>query len=266
MSESSAPSRQEIFSRTARLLGCGALDRLQKANVIIFGVGGVGSWAAETLIRTGVGNLTIVDADVVAVSNINRQLPALTSTVGTPKVETLRDHLLLINPEANITAVHGLYNAQTAAEFNIGAFDYVIDCIDSLADKALLILNATGAAKQAAKDGHTVQFFSSMGAALKTDPSRISVTEFWNVKGCPLAAALRRRFKKSSTFPARKFKCVYSDELVPNSEDFCMPQPTDGPEPMSFGKVAINGSLMQITAIFGITLASLVINSIAASK
>lgn len=105
----------ETFDRTARLIGNEALDRMSQARVILFGVGGVGSWAAETLVRTGIARLTIVDADRVAESNINRQLPALTSTVGQVKVDVLRQRLLDINPQAEITAVHGLYNADTAS-------------------------------------------------------------------------------------------------------------------------------------------------------
>ncbi len=212
---------------------------MSQARVILFGIGGVGSWAAETLVRTGIARLTIVDADRVAESNINRQLPALTSTVGQVKV-------------------HGLYNADTASSWQLGDYDYIIDAIDSLADKALLILNAT----QAMRGGHT-RFYSSMGAALKIDPSRIAVAEFWKVKGCPLAAALRRKFKKSGIFPAHKFKCVYSDELIPNHPGYEPPAtPTHTTAPMTFNKVATNGSLMHITAIFGITLASLVIQDI----
>lgn len=246
----------EIFDRTARLAGPQGLVGLSRVRVIIFGVGGVGGWTAETLVRTGVTHLTIVDADRVAPSNINRQLPALTSTVGQVKVDVLRRRLLDINPEAEITAVHGLYTADTAADYDLRDYDYVIDAIDSLSDKALLILNAT----RAMAEGHT-KFYSSMGAALKMDPSRIAVAEFWNVKGCPLAAALRRRFKKSGVFPARKFKCVYSDELVPNHPDYRHEEaPID--KSMSFHKVATNGSLMHITAIFGITLASLVIRDV----
>ena len=248
--------RSQIFDRTARLLGNDGLECLDRIKVIIFGVGGVGSWAAETLVRTGVTHVTIVDADKVAASNVNRQLPALVSTVGQVKVDVLRRHLLDINPEASVTALHTLYNTSTASSFSLEDYDYVIDAIDSLSDKALLILNAT----EAMSLHKGMKLFSSMGAALKLDPSRIAVDEFWKVKGYPLAAALRRKFKKSGRFPARKFKCVYSDELVPNSPAY-EPAATEdgGMAPMSFNKAVTNGSLMHITSIFGITLASLVI-------
>lgn len=252
-----------VFDRSARLLGPEAMERMARARVIIFGVGGVGSWTAETLVRTGITKLTIVDADRVAVSNINRQLPALSTTVGEEKTEVLRRRLLEINPDAEITAINCLYDSTTASSFNLEEWDYVVDAIDSLSDKALLILKATDAMSATASTDRPVKFFSSMGAALKLDPSRIAVAEFWNVKGCPLAAALRRRFKKSGIFPRRKFKCVYSDELVPNHPGYSSDVNDTA---MTFGKVAVNGSLMHITAVFGITLASLIIRDLAGRK
>ncbi|MDE5828899.1 MAG: tRNA threonylcarbamoyladenosine dehydratase [Duncaniella sp.] len=235
------------LSRVALLTGEAGLDSLRSCRVILFGTGGVGAWAAEALVRSGIGHLTIVDADSVAPSNINRQLPALHSTIGQEKTGVLRSRLLDIAPEAEIVAVQGFYNASTAADFHLEEYDYVIDAIDSLADKALLILNATAAG---------VTLFSSMGAALKMDPLKICVAEFWKVTGCPLAAALRRRFKKSGQMPRRKFKCVYSPELLTNH-----PEAVDlsGETALSYGKVAVNGALMHITATFGLILASLVI-------
>lgn len=228
-----------LFDRAELLLGPEAMERLARARVIVFGVGGVGSWCAEALIRTGVGNITIVDPDTVAESNVNRQLPATTATIGQPKVEAMRRHLLEVNPEAKITALQTRYCADNADEFNFSDYDFVVDAIDSVSDKALLILRATAC--------RSTTPVSSMGAARKLDPSRIRVAEFWQAKGCPLAAALRARFKRLQQFPARKFKVVFSDEVRPNTR-------ADGP----------NGSLMHITAIWGLTLASLIIRKIAA--
>lgn len=230
---------QEIFDRAEMLLGTDAMERLRDTRVIVFGVGGVGSWCAEGLVRTGVGHITVVDPDCVVPSNVNRQLPATTLTIGRPKVEVMRERLLAINPEADVVARQERYCADTADSFPLEQYDYVIDAIDSVADKALLILNATSAT------GTTL--FSSMGAARKLDPQRIRVAEFWQVKGCPLAAALRQRFKRGGVYPRRKFKAVYSDEVRPNRHD-----PADGTH--------TNGSLVHITAIWGMTLASLVIN------
>lgn len=251
--------RNLTFDRTARLTGHPALALMERVPVIIFGLGGVGSWAAEALVRTGFARLTLVDADTVAPTNINRQLPALQSTVGRPKTDVMAERLLAINPDADITTVHGLYTAGTAADFDLASYGYIFDCIDSLADKALLILNATRAT---AGSGGGVRFYSSMGAALKLDPTRIATAEFWKVKGCPLAAALRRRFKKSGQMPARKFTCVYSDELVGCHPRYVETDNGVADGSMTFNKVATNGSLMHITATFGLTLASLAVRDL----
>jgi tRNA A37 threonylcarbamoyladenosine dehydratase len=233
---------QEIFSRAELLLGSEAMKCLSEKRVMIFGVGGVGSWCAEALIRTGITHLTIVDFDSVSPSNINRQLMATTATIGQPKVEVLRQRLLAINPLAEITALQQMLTEDSIEQFHLASYDYVIDAIDSLKNKALLIL------KTCETDA---RLFSSMGAALKLDPSRIRVTEFWKVEGDPLARALRKHFKSMQQYPQRKFQCVFSDEQLAN-------QPIAAPN-----AERANGSLMHITAIFGLTLASLVIRDAA---
>lgn len=240
----------EIFNRAGLLLGEEAMHRLADMRVIIFGVGGVGSWCVESLLRSGVGHITIVDSDRVCESNVNRQMMATTKTVGQIKVEALRERLLEINPEADIKAVCEVYNEQTADSFRLNSYDYVIDCIDSVKDKMLLIERATRS---------KARFLSSMGAALKIDPTRVKVAEFWKVQGCPLARTLRQRFKRADIRPARKFLCVYSDELLPNrGADEYSETPSASADSPSAGKRP-NGSLMHITAIFGLTLAGLVI-------
>ena len=176
-----------IFRRSELLLGVDTIERIGQKRVIIFGVGGVGSWCAESLVRSGIRHLTIVDSDRVCITNINRQLMATTKTVGQVKVEVLKERLLSINPSADITALQKIFTQDTADEFEIGSYDYIIDAIDSLKDKALLILMATRT---------KAKFISSMGAALKLDPTRIKITEFWKVQGDPLARALRKKFKQ----------------------------------------------------------------------
>ena len=237
----------DIFKRSNLLLGDEAMQIVAAKRVIIFGVGGVGSWCAESLIRSGIHHLTIVDSDRVCASNINRQLMATTLTVGQVKVHALKERLLSINPQADITTIEKVFNEESADTFDLDSYDYIIDAIDSLKDKALLILLAT---KSKAK------FFSSMGAALKIDPTRIRVTEFWKVEGDPLARMLRKRFKQNNQYPSRKFQCVYSDELLQNKG----PQPQEKEETLSqITKGQTNGSLAHITAIFGFTLAGLVL-------
>lgn len=223
-------------SRTRLLIGDEAADRLSRTRVIVFGVGGVGSWCVEGLVRSGVRRVTIVDPDRVCPSNVNRQLMATARTIGEVKVDALKDHLLDICPEAEIEARHEAFRAETAGQFDLDQYDFVIDAIDSLQDKMLLIRTACAS---------KAMLFSSMGAARKLDPTRVKTAEFWKVQGCPLARSLRQGFKRSGLMPSRKFKCVYSDELLDNAGT---PQ-----EPRA------NGSMVHITAVFGFTLAGMVI-------
>ena len=225
---------KNIFQRAAQLLGEATMEMMARKRVIIFGIGGVGSWCAEALVRTGIQHLTIVDFDRVDVTNVNRQLMATTQTVGQTKVEVLRERLLTINPNAEITAIADRFCVESASRFTLEAYDYIIDAIDSLADKALLLLTASET---------QAKLFSSMGAARKLDATKVKVAEFWKVQGDPLARALRNRFKKAQTFPMHKFQCVYSDEA---------PQ----------GQGNEKGSLVHITAVFGMMLAGLVVRDI----
>lgn len=262
-------SEKDIFHRAERLLGATAMERIQKVKVIIFGVGGVGSWCAESLVRSGVKHLTIVDPDCVAVTNINRQLMATTRTVGQPKVEVLAERLLEISPDAEITPLQTTYSKETMDSFHLEDYDYIIDCIDSLKDKIQLIVHATSinccedsAANDTANDTcsntDTARkypvFFSSMGAALRIDPQKIKVTEFWKVRNDTLGSLLRKRMRQKKLMPKRKFLCVYSEELPMENQGF-----TD--ETCDY-KAVINGSLHHITGIFGFTLAGLVMSDI----
>ena len=271
---------QAIFRRSELLLGDKAMRSIAEKRVIIFGVGGVGSWCAESLVRSGIRQLTIVDSDRVCITNINRQLMATSKTVGQVKVDVLKERLLSINPAAEITAIQQIFTAETADSFHIDSYDYIIDAIDSLKDKALLILMAT-ASSRTGVDGKAPKFFSSMGAALKLDPTRIKTAEFWKVQGDPLARALRNRFKRDKVFPKRKFQCVYSDELLQNkghnatcgTEQCMCPKAKTGPGDPSLlnhewcsSKAQINGTLAHITAIFGFMLAGLVIQDIVQSS
>lgn len=225
-----------IHTRSCTILGNEAMQTLNRKRVIVFGVGGVGSWCAESLVRTGLTHLTIVDSDTVCVTNCNRQLMAVSSTIGQSKVEAMKRRLNDINPDAQITALSTRYTPESAEQFHLEEYDVVIDCIDSLPDKADLILRTSRLYPD-------TLLLSSMGAALKKDPTKIQVAEFWKVEGDALARALRNRFKRSKQFPAHKFQCVYSKEPpLPNLVE------GDG-----------NGSLVHITSIFGMMLSGLAI-------
>lgn len=240
-----------IFNRTALLLGDDVMAALDQARVILFGVGGVGSWCAEGLVRSGLTQLTLVDSDCVSESNINRQLMATTRTVGQVKVEALKERLLEINPSARITAIRRAYSAETADSFQLETYDYILDAIDSLKEKSDLILRGTRT---------PAVFFSSMGAACKVDPQAIRVAEFWNVRGCPLGAALRKKFKQNHTWPGHKFHCVYDEEVLPNRGKALAADASNSE--WDGRKAQINGTTAHITAIFGMTLAGLVIEDI----
>jgi tRNA A37 threonylcarbamoyladenosine dehydratase len=255
---------QGIFRRAELLVGNDSMAKAKETRVIIFGVGGVGSWCAESLVRSGIGHLTLVDSDRVCITNVNRQLMATMKTVGMVKVDALKERLLSINPKVDIIALQKIYSAETADSFNLDDYDYVIDAIDSLENKALLIKRATAA---------HCKFYSSMGAALKMDPTKISVAEFWKVQGCPLARALRNKFKRAKEFPRRKFLCVYSPEVMENRGEnhscgtsACLcPKAQVGPGDPNLvnhewcsSKAQINGTMAHTTAIFGFMLAGLV--------
>lgn len=257
-----------IFQRTELLIGKDKMTKLQNKHVIIFGIGGVGSWCAESLIRTGIQHLTIVDSDRVCVTNINRQILATTKTIGKVKTEVLKERLLEINPHAEITALQMIYSKDTHDTFQLETYDFIVDAIDSFSNKILLIHKATQT---------NAVFFSSMGAALKMDPTRIKVAEFWNVDGCPLGAALRKKIRQSKVEVRKKFLCVYSDELLENqgenascgTEKCLCPKALNGPgDPDLVNhewcslKAQVNGTTSHIPAIFGLTIAGLVTQSI----
>lgn len=253
-----------IFQRTQLLLGDERMRLLAEKRVILFGIGGVGSWCAESLVRTGIKHLTIVDSDRICVTNVNRQLHATTKTVGQVKVEALKARLLDINPNAEITAIQDIYNEHTRESFQLETYDYIVDAIDSLSYKVDLIRSATKT---------KAYFVSSMGASLKIDPTRVQVAEFWDVKGCPLASAVRKRIRRGEA-PAKKFLCVFSDEVLNNcgsgsscgSETCLCPKtsqnignPNLANHEWCTSKAVINGTTAHITAIFGFTIAGLVV-------
>ena len=228
----------EFFSRSEALLGAEAMARLRAARVLVVGVGGVGSWCAEALVRTGLGHVTLVDDDIVAESNVNRQCPATAATVGRPKVEAMAERLKTINPECEIEAICKRFSVGQSNNLNnrtIEQFSIVIDAIDSVDCKAELILGTTEAG---------VPLVSSMGAALRLDPTKVKVTRFEKVEGDGLAKALRQRFKKLGRFPKGKFVCVWSSEPVIEQSE------------QSNNRTIFKGSLMPVTATFGMCLAS----------
>jgi len=238
------------FHRSKLLIGDAALARLAEARVILFGVGGVGSWCAEALIRSGLGQLTLVDNDVVCETNINRQMQATSKTVGQLKVEALKARLLEIQPDAQIETLPIAYNRDTREGFDLAQYDYVIDAIDSLSHKVNLIASAMEA-------GTTL--FSAMGAASKMDPTTIKVDSIWKSKGCRLARFVRKRLRKHGA--TGDCLCVYSPERFSLFGDATEPE-GDDVDAWSETKAQTNGSMIHMTGTFGFHLAGLVVQDV----
>jgi tRNA A37 threonylcarbamoyladenosine dehydratase len=233
-----------IFRRLEALVGESALERLRRARVALFGAGGVGSWCAEALVRNGIGNLTVMDSDLVCETDINRQLQATWSTLGMPKVKALTAHLADINPDAEITGHFESWNPRSSETFDLGAHDYIVDAIDSLGAKVDLIARTLA--------GDNI-LFSSLGASRKLDPTRVRVDSFWDVEGCPLGKHMRKRLRNRGA--TKNFLCVYSNENLPGRSS----EMTDVQDDLEQRN---NGSAVHVTAVFGLVLAGLVVQDI----
>lgn len=232
----------EWTERAALLFTENGLTKLQNANVLVVGLGGVGSFSAEFLARAGVGKMTIVDGDVVDITNINRQLPALHSTVGQPKITIVGDRLMDINPELQLTRVQEFLSPERAFEIVSEDFDYVLDCIDSVTPKLNLII----AAKR-----KRVKIISSMGAGGKMEAAKVKVADINNTENCFLAKTIRRRLKEHKI---DKLKVVFSSEI----QDEASLKITDG----SNYKKSFYGTNSYMPGLFGLYAAETVIRYI----
>ena len=232
-----------FFQRLALITGADVLQRLEHTRVMVCGLGGVGSWCAEAHVRSGVGNICIVDFDTVCTGNVNRQIQATSRTIGSAKAEVLKERLLEINPCCKVNARTEKFSREKTDDFDLETMCYVIDAIDILADKLDLIEACMAA---------DVTLFSSMGMAQKMDPQRIKVSCIWETQGCPLARLVRNGLRKRGC--QGDFFVVYSDERLPRHDE-CLD------EEQSNGKF-INGSAVTVTASAGMALASLVLRDV----
>ncbi len=192
---------KEELSRTAIIVGEAGIVKLKNAKVAIFGLGGVGGHAAEAIVRAGIGSIDLIDHDTVSLSNINRQLAALHSTVGKLKVDVLKERFIDINPMVNINTFPVFYDNDTEKQFDLSTYDYIIDAIDSVGAKINLIVNA---------EKCNTPIISSMGAGNKLDPTAFTVSDIYKTSVCPLAKVMRYELKKKGI---KKLKCVYSKEI-----------------------------------------------------
>lgn len=200
MNAMNSKTGNEQYSRTELIIGSEALDKIKGSSVIVFGIGGVGSYVVEGLARAGVGRLTLVDNDVVDITNINRQLPALHSTIGKFKADVMADRIRDINPECEVEAVKCFFMPDTADSFDFTKYDYVVDAIDTVTGKLALI-------EKAYNEG--IPVISSMGTGNKLDPSLFKITTIEKTRVCPLAKVMRKELK---TRGIRGIKVLYSEE------------------------------------------------------
>ena len=235
------------FSRTRILLGDEGIDKLNNARVIIFGVGGVGGYVAESLARCGVGHIDLVDSDVVSETNINRQIIALHSTVGCYKTEVMRDRIMDINPNAEVVVHNCFYLPETADQFDFSKYDYVIDAVDTVTAKISIIVEAKN------KD---VPVISSMGAGNKMNPASFQVADIYKTSVCPLAKVMRRELKKRGI---KKLKCVYSTELPIQIDES---SPEYKAELEESGKRQIPGSTAFAPSVAGLIIGSEVVKDL----
>ncbi len=234
--------KQDI--RTAMLLGEDGVEKLKNSRIAVFGIGGVGGHAAEALARAGVGALDLFDGDVVSESNINRQLVALHSTIGRFKAEVMAARIRDINPNARVHVRNVFYTAENAAEFPLDAYDYVLDAVDMVSAKLLLVENATAA---------NVPIISCMGAGNKLDPTAFRISDIYKTKMCPLAKVMRRELKLRGV---RKLKVVYSEEIPQTPLSF-EEESTLAPQ-----KRQTPGSLSFVPSVAGLILAGEVIKDL----
>ena len=246
----------DAFSRTEMLLGSVAMTKLADSRVAVFGIGGVGSFTVEALVRAGVGNLTLIDDDLVCLTNLNRQLHATTRTIGRPKVEIMRDRVLEINPGAKVTILQKFYLPENAEEFFNEKYDFVVDAIDTVTAKIDLIVRA---------QAKGIPVISCMGAGNKLDPTRFEVADIFKTTMCPLAKVMRYELRARGV---KSLKVVYSKEkpLTPQNEtdtgcrDHCVCPP--GSTRTGNIRRQIPGSVSFVPSVAGLILAGEVVKDL----
>lgn len=237
------------FSRTELLIGQAALEKLQNSRVAIFGVGGVGGYVCEALVRSGVGHFDLIDNDTVSLTNINRQIIALHSTIGKLKVDVMKERMLDINPDVDVLVHPCFYLPETADQFDFSNYDYVVDAIDIVTGKIEIIVQA---------DAHQVPVISSMGAGNKLNPAMMEVSDIYKTSVCPLARVMRRELKKRHI---KHCKVVYSKEkAIQPSQASLEKYGADSEE--NFTKKSIPGSTAFVPSVAGLILASEVIKDL----
>ena len=244
------------FSRTQLLLGADAMESLNSKRVAVFGIGGVGGYVCEALVRSGIGSFDLIDDDKVCLTNLNRQIIATRKTIGKYKVEVMRDRMLEINPDAKIEIHKCFFLPENADDFAFSEYDYIVDAVDTVTAKIELIMRAQ-------KEG--VSIISAMGAGNKLDAGRLKIADIYDTKICPLARVMRRELKKRNV---KKLKVVYSDEqpirpledmsISCRTDSICSPEVQD----KHTGRRAIPGSTAFVPAVAGLLIAGEIVKDL----
>ena len=241
---------RDITSRTELALGKDSCENLFKSKILIVGVGGVGSWCAEALVRSGVKNITLIDFDSVCATNINRQSQAHSDNIGNAKVDEMKKKLMLINPSASVEVFNSIFSEENHDDFDIDSFDYIVDAIDFVKHKVFLIKLCAERKKK---------IISSMGAGSRTDASKIRFSTIAKTQNCSLARAVRNALRKENV--GLNIPCVFSEEIP--VKRFGHAETDVEQEDGKLSKKIINGSLMHITASFGLMIAGAIIRDAA---
>lgn len=239
---------QEQFLRTTMLLGQENIDKLKKARVAIFGVGGVGGYAVEALARSGIGKIDLIDNDIICITNINRQIIATYKTIGKYKVDVMKERILDINPDCEVKIYKTFYLPENRKNFNFNQYDYIIDAIDTVTSKIDLAIYA---------NENNINIISAMGAGNKLDPCKFEISDIYKTEACPLAKIMRRELKKRGV---KKLKVVYSKEkaLKPIKELLQFEEKND----ISSKRRATPGSIAFVPSVVGLIIASEVIKDL----
>ncbi|MBP3205890.1 MAG: tRNA threonylcarbamoyladenosine dehydratase [Lachnospiraceae bacterium] len=245
----------EQFSRTERLLGREAMEKLSKARVAVFGIGGVGGYVCEALVRSGVGAFDLIDDDKVCLSNLNRQIIATRSTIGQYKVDVMKERILDINPEADVRIHKCFFLPENADSFPFAEYDYVVDAVDTVTAKITLVMKA---------QEHQVPVISSMGAGNKLDGSLFRVADLYQTNVCPLAKVMRRELKKRGV---KRLKVVYSEEQPMRPIEDMEESGQNGTDPADVqggqrARRAVPGSVAFVPSVAGLLLAGEVVKDL----
>ncbi len=235
----------ETFERTELLLGKETMQKLAKARVAVFGIGGVGGYVCEALVRSGVGAFDLIDADTVSLSNLNRQIIALRNTVGRYKTEVMKERMHLINPDADVRIFNCFFLPGGEAEIPFAEYDYIVDAVDTVSAKITLVMEAKE---------KNIPIISSMGAGNKLDGGQFQVADLYETKVCPLARVMRRELKKRGV---KELKVVYSEEepISPEKKADC-----------EEGKRAVPGSVAFVPSVAGLLIAGEVVRDLTVRK